>query len=51
MKKVLTMLLFLGVTTYGFSQKRTLSGKAIVYQATDTTVEVNCEGIKVNACI
>ena len=46
MKKVLTMLLFLGVITSGFSQKQTLSGKAIVYEATDTTVEVNCEGDK-----
>lgn len=46
MKKALTMLLFLGLTTSGYSQKQTLSGKAVVYTANDTTVEVNCEGDK-----
>lgn len=40
------MLLFLGLTTSGYSQKQTLSGKAFVYQATETTVEVNCQGDK-----
>ena len=40
------MLLFLGLTTSGYSQKQTLSGKVVVYTANDTTVEVNCEGDK-----
>ena len=31
MKKALTMLLFLGLTTSGYSQRQTLSGKAVVY--------------------
>ena len=46
MKKILTMLLFLGLTTSGYSQRQTLSGKAVVFQANETTVEVNCQGDK-----
>lgn len=44
MKKVLATLFFLGIATTGFSQTYTISGKATVFEASETKIDVFCGG-------
>lgn len=44
MKKVLTILLFLGVTTSGFSQIKTRTGKATLHPSAPNVIDISCRG-------